>query len=378
MGRNQTKKPLAMDEKSRDLLQSLIKSRTEPVSRVERAKMLLSYNEGKSIAEIAKGLNTNRPKVNRCVNKALEFGITVALDDFARPGRSLRINSAARDWLVSLACQKPVDIGYAQELWTTALLASHARAHCEEAGHPSLRNLSKGTVSKILRKREVKPHRMKYYLERRDPDFDRKMAEVLHVYKEVELLREGEESLDSLTVTLSYDEKPGIQAIGNTAPDLPPVPGKQSSVGRDHEYVRHGTMSLLAAIDLLTGEVHGIVEERHRSREFILFLQMLDKHYKPEMKIRLILDNHSAHTSKETQGYLATVPNRFEFVFTPTHGSWLNIIETFFSKAARTVLRGIRVKSKEDLKARIMLYLEESNREPVVFRWKYKMDGVAV
>jgi len=214
-------------------------------------------------------------------------------------------------------------------------------------------------------------------LERRDPDFDAKMEQVLYVYKEVEMLRNSDHKDYSVAI-LSYDEKPGIQAIDNTAPDLAPVPGEKPCFARDHEYVRHGTVSLTAGIDLLNGNIHGIVVDRHRSSEFIQFLKMIDMKYQKKSKIRIVLDNHSAHLSKETRVYLSSVPNRFEFIFTPKHGSWLNIIESFFGKMARTMLRGIRVHSKEELKERILKYLDEVNSDPVVFRWKYKMDTLSV
>lgn len=172
---------------------------------------------------------------------------------------------------------------------------------------------------------------------------------------------------------VSYDEKPGIQAITNTAPDLPPVGGKHACFARDHEYKRHGTLSLLAGIDLLTGQVHACVEDRHRSREFIGLLKKLDAAYPTDTAIKIILDNHSAHVSKETNKWLAAQPEgRFSFVFTK-HGSWLNLIEGFFSKMARSVLRHIRVASKAELKQRIMAYLDDLNRDPVVHTWSYKI-----
>ncbi len=135
-------------------------------------------------------------------------------------------------------------------------------------------------------------------------------------------------------------------------------------------------MSLLAGIELLSGEVLGLVRDRHRSAEFIEFLQLADQHYTAGFRIRIVLDNHSAHLSKQTRAYLASVPNRFEFIFTPKHGSWLNLVESFFGKLARTLLRGIRVSSKAELKTRIELYLKEVNEEPVVFKWKYKLDAL--
>ena len=175
------------------------------------------------------------------------------------------------------------------------------------------------------------------------------MAEVLCVYRDVALLREAEG--DQGIAILSYDEKPGIQALGTTTPDRPPVPGK----------------------------LHARLKERHRSREFIDFLEQIDAAYPCDTAIKLILDNHSAHISKETKAWLAQQPKgRFEFVFTPKHGSWLNLIEGYFSKMARSMLRHIRVASKQELKDRIMAYIDDINRDPVVHKWTYKLKAQEV
>jgi transposase len=369
---------LVLSSQEKERLTILSRSRTEPTGRVKRAKMLLDYAAGESISSIARAMGTNRPRVERCIDKALQLGVMTSLEDLPRSGRTRTITAEARAWLIDLACQKPKDLGYSYEVWTTRLLAKHVREHCRDAGHGTMANLSRGTVSKILSQSEIRPHKISYYLERRDPEFKTKMAQVLYVYKEVELLREAGQDVSSMVAILSYDEKPGIQAIGNTAPDLPPVPGQHPTMSRDYEYVRHGTVSLMAGIDLLNGKVHGQVVDRHRSREFIMFLKMVDPLYPPTAKIRIIMDNHSAHISKETRSYLATVPNRFEFIFTPKHGSWLNLIESFFSKMTRTMLRNIRVSSKEELKERIRKFLQEVNETPVVFRWKYGLDSILV
>ena len=146
----------------------------------------------------------------------------------------------------------------------------------------------------------------------------------------------SKKKLSDAMAIISYDEKPGIQAIATTAPDLPPEPGVHATFAREHEYKRHGTISLLAGIDLVTGKVHALVKDRHRSREFIEFLKLLDAAYPAHTAIKSILDNHSAHISKETEAWLADQPaHRFEFTFTPKHGSWLNLVEGFFSKLAR-------------------------------------------
>lgn len=367
---------LELDSGMESLLGQIGRSRTEPRQRVERAQMLLQYARGETVSAITRLLRTNRPRVERCLNKALQLGAWAALSDLPGRGRPARLTEADRAWVVSLACQKPKELGYSYELWTTRLLAEHVRGHCVESGHPALKRLGGGTVSKLLARHQVRPHKISYYLERRDSEFEAKMAQVLYVYKEVELMRESRKS--GMVAVLSYDEKPGIQAIGNTAPDLPPVPGEHPTIGRDHEYVRHGTVSLMAGIDLLTGQVHGQVVERHRSREFIDFLKIVDKAYPSGIAIRVVLDNHSAHISKETRAYLNTMPNRFEFIFTPKHGSWLNLIENFFAKMAKTMLRGIRVASKAELKERILKYLQEINQAPVVFRWRYGLESVSL
>jgi putative transposase len=175
------------------------------------------------------------------------------------------------------------------------------------------------------------------------------------------------------TVIISYDEKPGIQAIGNVYPDLMPVEGHYSTISRDYEYVRHGTLSLLAGIDLISGKIHYKVFERHRSSEFIEYLKELESIY-PDEEIVIIQDNYKIHTSSETLEYLKTIPEKFKFVFTPKHASWLNIIESFFSKMVRSVLRGIRVDSINELEERISLYINQINEKPVIFTWKHKME----
>ena len=255
---------LSSDELAK--LNTISRSRIEKYSRVERARMLLSYFNNETVSSIAKKFKTNRPKVERTINRALEIGAIPSLDDLPRKGKTPTITPEAKNWLKSVACQKPKDIGYAAETWTMESLARHLRFNCEDAGHPSLLKVKKGTVSKILSQDPIRPHKMRYYLERRDPDFDAKMVQVLHVYKEVELLKTNSKNDKEQPIAfLSYDEKPGIQAIKNIAPDLPPVPGKYPAISRDYEYKRLGVVSFLASIDLMTGHVHGHVRDKHRS-----------------------------------------------------------------------------------------------------------------
>src|ERR1700716_2810926 len=363
-------------------LRSIAQSRTDPASRVQRARILLSYWKQPSFFAVGQTLGVHHQTVQRCVERAAVEGPIVALDDRPRPGREPTITLEAKACLVSLACRKAKELGYPHELWTTRLLARHAREHGPAEGHACFSKLVQGTVCKILNEQEVKPHKVRYYLERRDPEFKAKMAEVLCIYREVKLIKEtaaaaNQEPSDAVAI-VSYDEKPVIQALATTAPDLPPEPGVHTTFARDHEYKRHGTVSLLAGIDLLTGQVHALVRDRHRSREFIELLKLLDASYPTHTAIKLILDNHSAHTSKETKAWLAEQPvGRFTFTFTPTHGSWLNLVEGFFSKLARSVLRHIRVASKHELRERLLAGIEDVNRHPVIHTWSYKLAEAA-
>lgn len=380
---------LAMKDEEIATLVAISRSRTERSSRVERAQMLLAYREKPSFFAVGQSLGVHHQTVERCVERAVAYGPLAALDDRPRPGKEPTITPEAKAWLVSLACDKAKEHGYPHELWTTRLLARHAREHGPAVGHDCLASLVQGTVCKILGQEEIKPHKVRYYLERRDAEFEQKMAEVLCIYRKVQVLKKAaaksrnksrnkSKKPSKPTAIISYDEKPGIQAIATTAPDLPPVPGVHATFVRDHEYKRHGTLSLLAGIDLLTGKVHALVRDRHRSREFIEFLKLLDAAYPAHTAIKLILDNHSAHISKETRTWLATRPRgRFAFTFTPKHGSWLNLIEGFFSKFARSVLRHIRVASKLELKERIMAGINDVNRHPVVHTWSYKLAEAA-
>jgi transposase len=373
---------LSLGEADVKKLRLIAQSRTELAIRVERARILLGYWKDSSFFAVGQALGLHHQTVQRCVERAVAEGPMAALDDRPRPGREPTITIEAKAWLTSLACRKAKELGYPHELWTTRLLARHAREHGPAEGHPCLANLAQGTVCKILDEEEVKPHKVRYYLECRDPEFADKMADVLCVYRKVKLLKKAaaaaKKKPSEAVAIISFDEKPGIQAVATTSPDLPPEPGVHPTFARDHEYKRYGTVTLMAGIDLLTGKVHALVKDRHRSREFIEFLKALDAAYPAHTAIHLILDNHSAHISRETRAWLAEQPaKRFAFTFTPKHGSWLNLVEGFFSKLARSVLRHIRVSSKQELKDRLMAAMDYFNDNPVVHTWTYKLDKAA-
>jgi len=365
-----SKRPrLKLSDEEVERLRSLHESRTAPWRETQRARIVLRYHSGESVTEIARAVGMTRKSVGKWIGKALEMGSGAALKDAYHRPKGPAITDDAKAWVVHLACSKPKDLGYAAEVWTRSALARHVREHAQQAGYASLAHAAKATVHRILAAQPLHPEKVKYYLERRDPEFEAKMREVLLVYQEVALQNQSGGIIPTI-ITVSVDEKPGLQAIANTAPDLPPVPGKHPGIGRDHEYKRLGTCSILAALDLHSGHVTARVERRHRSREFVALLKDLDTYYPPESVIRLIMDNHSAHISKETHAFLASRPNRFQYVLTPKHGSWLNIVETLFGKMARTFLRHIRVQSREELQDRILQGIAEINAAPVVHRWK--------
>jgi transposase len=373
------RRPLVLEPNDQRDLERLATARTASVARAQRARILLAYAAGDSVSAIARQEKVTRPTVENCLAKAIAGGIALALDDLPRPGHPVTITDDAKAWVVQFACNKPTAYGYAAEIWTYSQLEQHIRTKADAAGYPCLREASRSTIHKILQEHPIHPQRLTYYLERRDPEFDTKMAQVLVVYREVQHENALEAANPDLAevrqhADLSYDEKPGIQAISNIAPDLLPIPGQHATIARDYEYKRHGTLSLLAGIDLHNGHIIGLVRDKHRSKEFIEFLTKVDDNYPDDWNLRIILDNHSAHVSKETMQWLKDHPNRFTFVFTPKHASWLNLIEIFFSKMARSFLRGIRVKSKTELKNRIELFLDEVNASPVVFQWRYKLE----
>ena len=330
---------LPLSDEDRDYLKSLSKKRTIQAQVVDRARILLYKADGMTFQEIADKLAISTATVRLCVSKFNKGGLDAALFDVQRPGRPSEITDDAKAWMLSIACQRPAELGYAQELWTLTSLHKYIQKHAKEVGYPRLSTVTKPYIQKFLKEQNIKPFKIKYYCEKRDPDFESKMHEVLLVYKQIEM---------------QFDEN------------------------GDAEYKRLGTLSLLAGIDLLTGEAIPLVSETHKSSDFIEFLKILDRKYPSQDTIRIILDNHSAHTSKETRRFLDTMPKgRFKFVFTPKHGSWLNMIESFFSKMTRQMLRGIRVNTKQELEERIYKYFDEANREPVVYHWKYKMNEIS-
>lgn len=340
MGRKSS--TIILTQEERKYLKTQTRARTIQAQTVNRARILLLKADGRSINDIADKVGLNRKSVMLCISKYIDGGVENALFDAPGRGRNTEITDDEKAWIINIACQKPVDFGYAAETWTYAKLTSYINKNAEAAGYTRLSTIHKSTVHTILDAAEIKPFRIQYYCENRAPEFDDKTHNVLLVYKQLSVRFDEDGKLfpwddGEVVHVLSYDEKPGIQAIVTTSKDLLPDEN-HSSISRDYEYKRLGTLSLLAGIDLQTGEAIPLVSATHNSKDYIEFLKILDTKYPKGDKIRLVLDNLKVHTSEETRKYLDTVSGRFEFVFTPKHGSWLNMVERFFSKMTKQML----------------------------------------
>lgn len=237
----------------REYLELQTRARTIQAQTVNRARILLLKADGHSIDDIADKVGLNRKSVMLCINKFKEGDVDNALLDAPGRGRNAEITDEEKAWIINIACQKPVDFGYAAETWTYARLTAHINKTAEAAGYTRLSAIHKSTVNTILEEADINPHKITYYCENRDPDFDAKMHNVLLVYKQLEI--QFDESGNLLPVDgasihiLSYNEKPGIQAVSTISDDRMPDE-HHKTINRDYEYKRLGTVSLLTTIDL--------------------------------------------------------------------------------------------------------------------------------
>lgn len=371
MARKSKRAKLNIDSNEFAELKRIAQSQTKPLREVQRAKILLHYHSGESITKIQQLVGLSRKAIYKWIDRALAPGIEAGIQDQYHSPRLPVIPPEAKAWVINIARTKPKEFGYAAEILSHKKLAEPTGKNAPAEGHDCLNKAAKATLQRLLKEHSLKPHQVKYYLEKRDPEFDKKMNEVLCVYQEINLQNPAAPDVSPDIFTISVDEKPGVQAIRNIAPDLPPDLEKgYKQLQRDYEYKRLGAVSILAGLDLNTGKVVAQVHDRHRSRELVEFLKEIDRSDPKDGRIRLILDNHSSPIPKETMAYLKSVPNRFVYVHTPKHGSWLNRVESPFSKMARTFLKFIRVDSKEELKDRILKWVDEVNESPVVYSWK--------
>ncbi|MGP4092632.1 IS630 family transposase [Streptomyces sp. KR55] len=336
---------VAWDGEQRTLLEELTRSRTAPLRRVQRARAALACAEGHANAAIARALGVHLDTVRRWRKRFATEGLA-ALEDRPRPGRSRRYGPDVRLAIVAtVTSARPATDSH----WTHRAIA-HQLAST---------GISASQVGRILADLDLKPHLVRGWLTRpEDPDFYARAAEVCALY-----LRRPPHS-----VVLSVDEKTAMQARSRRHPTRPARPGRIER--REFEYRRHGTASIVAALDVHTGQV--LVEDitRNDSAAFIRFLRLLDQSIDPALTIHLVLDNGSSHVSKATRAWLAA-HQRFIVHHTPKHASWLNQVEIFFSILARRLLRRGEFISRQDLIDQIRDFTLAYDDEAHPFRWTY-------
>jgi transposase len=354
------------------MLSELAGSLTAARREVERARILLAYADGKLPTEIQRLHGVSRPTIYKCIDKALAAGVTAGLKDRHHRAHAPQISEAAKAWVAGLACRKPKDLGLEAEAWTLATLTDYVTSHANAAGFARLASAGKATVWRILDTHALKPRSVRNFQGRRDAESRRTIAEVLLLYYDVSL-RQIDAVHDALPVPLyavSVNDRLGGQTPDTNAPAPPPGPGQACGTPPPaHMQTRHGTLSVLVALDLHTGEIIVSVEPRHASTEFTSLLQRLHAHYPAKARIRLVLDQNDAHISRETMAWLADHPGRFDYVHTPRHGPWLNLVEVTFSKLVHNTLYHVRVPSLNGLRQHILKYADEANAHPVRFRW---------
>jgi len=240
---------IEISENDRAYLESLVRSRTMQAQIVQRARIILLRAEGTPIDTIADRVGINRKGVMLCISKYKSGGVDNALYDAPGRGRNPEITDDEKTWIINIACQRPYDLGRPEETWTYTGLASYINQNAEAQGYTRLSAISRSGIRAILEQAQIKPHKIRYYCEKRDPAFEAKMHDVLVAYKEVEMQCDKQGRIlpceGTKINTVSYDEKPGIQAIANTSPDRMPT-AANGYRQRDYEYERLGTLSLLA------------------------------------------------------------------------------------------------------------------------------------
>src|SRR4051794_353651 len=339
LGMAQTVCPLISAE-DRQRLAAILADRNRPQKFVARARIILHSTERLDVAAVARQAGVSRPAVWRWQLRFAEAGIDGLLRDKTRKPGQPRPAAAGGQGVVALACAGPP--GEATH-WTGRMMAKAA-------------GLSLRTVQRIWAAHKLQPHRIRTFKRSRDPEFIAKLADIVGLYL----------APPRHAVVLSVDEKSQIQALDRTQPGLPLKPGKAGTM--THDYLRHGTTTLFAALNVLDGTVLGRCMQRHRHQEFIRFLNAVEAAVPAGKLVHVILDNYATHKHPKVIAWLGRHP-RWTFHYTPTSGSWLNAVESFFSAMTRRRLRRGVFRSLVDLQTAIHRYLAEHNADPKPFIW---------
>jgi transposase len=319
-------------------LEAIVADRNRPRKHVERARIVLASAGGGAVQGVAAEVGVSRPSVWRWQQRFAEVGIDGLLRDKTRkPGKSpIPAETVAR--VVALTCGTPP--GEATH-WTGRAMAGAA-------------GISLRSVQRIWEAHRLQPHRVRSFKRSRDPNFAEKLVDIVGLYV----------APPAQAVVLSIDEKSQIQALDRTQPGLPLKPGRCGTM--THDYIRHGTTTLFAALDVLTGRVFGRCMQRHRHAEFIRFLNAVERDVPPDKRIEAVVDNYATHKHPKVRAWLERHP-RWTFHFTPTSSSWLNAVESFFSKLTRQRIRRGSFHCLVALQAAIKRYLAEHNADPRPF-----------
>lgn len=321
-------------------LAAILADRNRPQKHAQRVLIILHSAERLEVAEVARRAGISRPAVWRWQRRYAEAGVDGLLRDKTRkPGKAPTPVAMVRK-VVALTCAEPPgEVTH----WT-------GRAMAKVTG------LSLRTVQRIWADHDLQPHRIRTFKRSRDPEFLTKLEDIVGLYM----------APPRHAVVLSVDEKSQIQALDRTQPGLPIKPGKCGTM--THDYIRHGTTTLFAALDVLDGKVIGRCMQRHRHQEFLRFLDSVEEAVPAGKLVHAILDNYATHKHPKVKAWLARHP-RWTFHFTPTSGSWLNAVESFFSAMTRRRIRRGVFRSVDDLKAAIGRYLADHNADPKPFTW---------
>jgi transposase len=330
----------------REVLEGWLRTRTTPQRQVERARIVLGSADGLSGYELADRLGISRPTVQRWLDRYKAHGVA-GLEDRPRSGRPKRITPEVEAEVVRKTLEEAVPRG---THWSTRLMGKEMGLHSTQ-------------ISRIWRAHGLKPHRVKTFKLSRDPRFVEKLRDVVGLY-----LAPPERA-----IVFSFDEKSQIQALDRTQPGLPLKKGRAGTM--THDYKRHGTTTLFAALDVATGEVIHECMPRHRHQEFLRFLKTVEKQTDPDLELHFILDNYATHKHPKVKAWLEKNP-RVHFHFLPTSASWMNLVERFFSELTQRQLKRLAVSSVDQLEAAIHTYIEARNEDPTPFVWTASVEHI--
>ena len=332
---------LRVTDEQRSELRKWATSRTLPAGDVFRARLILALADGETYSQIMASLQTTAPTISRWKQRFEEQGIA-GLDPRHKGSRPRVADAKVQARIARKTQQKPSD---GSTHWSCRKLAK-------------VLGLSKSTVQRVLAQARLKPHRLDRYMASNDPRFEEKAADIIGLYM----------NPPQHAAVFCVDEKTAIQALDRLDPVLPLSPGRAERHG--FEYYRHGTLSLYAALDVKTGEVHGMTAERHTAQQFITFLNGLVERAEWAQEIHVVLDNLSAHKTKDVERFLAEHLH-VQFHFTPTYSSWLNQVELWFAKMQRDMItRGVFT-SVADLGNKLRKYIRAYSKSAKPFRWTY-------